>query len=154
MKFKVTNTKPGENNFDKTKIENIFKPEILDVDPEKCPADAIMNKVRDKFHRQTGNYLENVEFSEQSVQFFREDADKCYEVNENEIYFYWKDNKEKNFPPLIIEIIKKGNTYILKDLKELCEEEIFNIKGAKRKEDKITYLRKIFIKRPEEEMEK
>lgn len=154
MKLKVTNIKQGENNFDKKRLEKIIKPEILDVDPENCPADALMNKVRKKFNKKTGDFKANVEFSEQSIQFFKDNADKMYEKNKDEIYFYWAEIPEESLPPLIVEIIKKEDKYILKDLKELDEEEMLNIKGAKCKDDKMTYLRKLFIKKSNEELEK
>lgn len=152
MKFKITNIEQGKNSFDKERLKKIMEPEILDVDPENCPADALMSRVRKEAKANTGTYSKNVEFSEKSIQFFRSNSDRCYE-EDGEIYFYWAEIKEENLPPLIVEIIKRQGKYILKNLKELGAEEMLNIRGATRKEDMMTRLRKIFIKRPEE-MEK
>lgn len=118
MKFKITNVEPGKNLFDKEKVRKIVEPEILNVDFENCPADALIERVRKEAKAVTGRYSKNVEFSEKSVQFFKDNADRWYE-KEKEIYFFWAEVKEENLPPLIVEIIKENNKYFLKDLKEL-----------------------------------
>jgi len=153
MKFKISNIEQGKNSFDKERLKKVIEPEILDVNLENCPADALMSRVRKEAKANTGTYSENVEFSEKSIQFFRSNADRYYE-EDGEIYFYWAEIKELNIAPLIVEIIKEKDKYILRNLKELGAEEMLNIKGATRKEDMMTRLRKMFIKRPEEEMEK
>lgn len=107
--------------------------EILYVKPDadNCPADALMMDFRKKINNTT-KYSKNIEFSKNSVEFFRTMANIIEESEEN-IKFYWHEVIEKNLPPLIVKLRKSKERYYLQYLKELGKEEKTTIKGKQRK---------------------
>ncbi len=107
--------------------------ETLYVKPgeDNCPADALMMDFRKKINN-TKKYSNNIEFSKNSVEFFRTMANIIEESEEN-IKFYWHEVLEENLPPLIVKLRKSKERYYLQYLKELGKEEKTIIKGKQRK---------------------
>lgn len=98
---------------------------------ENCPADALMENFRKRIHSTSSNYPKNIEFSENSINFFRNMAD-ITEESEQHIKFCWFEISDQELPPLIIKIRKYKGKYYLQFLKELGEEKLI-IKGKQRK---------------------
>lgn len=95
-----------------------------------CPSDALMSDFRRRANS-ASDYPQNIEFSKNCIEFFREMADIVEESEEN-IKFRWYEIPEEELPPLIVKIRKSNGRYYLQYLKELGKEKTV-IKGKQRK---------------------
>lgn len=92
----------------------------------ECPADVLLADFR-KVMTEATDYAKNIEFSESSVQFFRERADIVEETEDN-IRLFWDVMPELDLPPLEVKIRKKNGKYSLSYLNEYGDEKT-SIKG-------------------------
>ena len=97
---------------------------------ENCPADALMNNFRKKVNKKS-SYPQNIQFSKNIIDFFREMAN-IVEESENHIKFRWYEDPVDKLPPLIVKIRKSNGKYYLQYLKELGTDKLI-IKGKQRK---------------------
>lgn len=128
---------------------NQEKREKVPEGEKNCPADVLMKLFRQEIRQ--GKFPRNIEFNENTIEFWKEQADGI-EEGEEHIKFQWGEIEEENLPPLIVKVKKEGSIYRLVYLKELPEKEEKTIIQGKQRKGKNKYG-KIVIEKEEDKGE-
>lgn len=118
---------------------------------DNCPADAVIYDFRIRAHKMV-DYPKNIEFSKESIDFFRKMAD-IVEESENNICFKWYEVPEQDLLPLIVKLRKSKGKFLMQYIKEIGEKGV-EIKGKQRKGKNINGKIKVIKQIEEDEGER